>query len=100
MPWEIGLRYQSNAFNEDMQSDSEAMLRNINDRCQKLEQTAQKLSMAKPDVKKHSDSTKENINQAKPKNYTPNTNIENKRSSEVLKKKHKVAWVGNSISKQ
>ena len=39
--------HKSDAFDDNMQSDSEAMLRNIVDRCQKLENTAERLTMDK-----------------------------------------------------
>ena len=94
--------HKSNTFNDNMQSDSEAMLRNIADRCQKLENTAERLSMVRTDPKVNVNAgqgigfnTSENGKSAKP----PAPQNVNRKQSERLLKKHKIAWVGTSISK-
>ena len=93
--------FKSNSFNNNMQSDSEAMLRNIADRCQKLENTAERLTMDKTDPKNVDAGQgigvkpSENEKSAKP----PAPENVNKKQSKGLKKKHKIAWVGTSISK-
>ena len=72
---------KSNVFCNDMQNDSEAMLKNVSDRCAKLEDVAEKLSKKEKrakDVPKSSE---------KPSN------------KKDAKGKHKVTWVGTSISK-
>ena len=90
---------KSNAFNANMQSDSEAMLKNIADRCQKLEKTAEKLSNDIPDIIEKKKEVHDNA--AKPHSNTPGAQtVRKERNHNGLKKKHKVAWVGTSISKQ
>jgi hypothetical protein len=79
---------KSNAFSIDMQHDSEAMLRNVADRCSKLEAVANKLS-------------ERNIHDKQPEvPKVSKANEEKQRRTNGLTKKAKVAWVGTSLSKQ
>ena len=92
---------KSNAFCIDMQHDSEAMLRNVSDKCAKLEEVAKKLIKEKP-VKQRKDS--EVIEPEFPDPEVDKPNVAKARDINAggggQSKKHKVGWVGTSISKQ
>ena len=80
---------KSNAFSNDMQHDSKAIIKNVVDKCSKLEVVAEIL------MKKNEDTEVNETVFEVPKVI---------KTREVRKvggeKKHKVAWVGTSISKQ
>ena len=75
----------SNVFSNNMQNDSEAMLRNVSDRCSKLEDVAEKISKKENEVKVVQEVRV--VQEEKP--------IKKKGS----KDKHHLTWVGTSISK-
>ena len=82
---------KSNAFCINMQHDSEAMLRNVADKCSKLEEVTKKI------MKKNIDVIEPEIEVEVPMVGKVAAKKPNVGRS---KKKHKLAWVGTSISKQ
>ena len=72
---------KSNGFSTNMQNDSEAMLRNVSDRCAKLEDVAEQLSKKENEVKD-----------------VPNSPVKPPKVKGP-KGKHRVTWIGTSISK-
>ena len=90
----------SNSFFNDMQHDSEAMLRNVTDRCSKLEKVAEQLTKGKQNNVDKETKGKQNDADKETKGKQNNVDKESAKSKEKDRpSKHKLTWVGTSISK-